>query len=59
MADPRKITLAINTAKKDATVAAGTVAADTVLIEYDLDANQLDVVTALQKAIEIMIEDEY
>jgi hypothetical protein len=59
MATARKITLGVHAAKKDAVIAAGSVAALTVLIEYDQDANQLDVVTALQKAIQVMVEQEY
>lgn len=59
MADPKKITLGIFDAKKDAVFAAGTVAANTVLVEIDADAPQLDVVNALQKCIELVIEQEY
>ena len=59
MADPKKITLGIHAAKKDAVFASGTVAANTVLVEIDADANQLDVVNALKKCIQLVIEDEY
>ena len=59
MADPRQILLAINKPKKDATVGVGTVAADTVLIEYDLDASNIDVINTLLKCIQILQEDEY
>ena len=59
MATARKITLGVHEAKKDATIAAGAVAALHVEIEYDQDANQLDVVNALQKCIQVMLEEEY
>ncbi len=59
MADPKKITLGVFDAKKDAVFAAGTVAANTVLVEIDADANQLDVVSALEKCIQLVIEEEY
>lgn len=59
MADPRQVLLGITKAKKDAVVGLGTVAADTVLIEYDLDANNIDVITALQRCIQVLQEQEY
>jgi len=59
MAGDKKITLGVTDAKKDAVFAAGSIAADTVLVEFDSDANQLDVVNALKKCIQLVIEDEY
>ena len=59
MATARKVTLGVYDAKKDAVIAAGSVAAATVLIEYDQDIPQIDVVNALQKAIQVMNEQEY
>ncbi len=59
MATARKVTLGVYDAKKDAVIAAGSVAAATVLIEYDQDIAQIDVVNALQKAIQVMNEQEY
>ena len=59
MADAQKITLAINTAKKDAVLASGSVAANTVLVEIDVDAPQLDVISALMKCMQIVIEQKY
>lgn len=59
MANPRQVTLGVHDPKKDAVFGVGTVAANTVEIEFDQDANQLDVVTALEKVIELIIEQEY
>lgn len=59
MANARKITLGVVAPKKDAVFAAGSVAANTVLVDFDQDASQLDVVNALKKCIQLVIEDEY
>ena len=59
MATARKITLGVYADKSAATIAAGAVAASTVEIEYDQDIPSSDVVIALQRAIQVMLEEEY
>lgn len=59
MANPRSVTLGVFDPKKDAVFAASTVAEDTVVVEFDQDAPQLDVVNALEKCIQLIIEQEY
>ncbi len=59
MADPQKITLGVFDGKGDAVFAVGTVAADTVLVEIDADANNSDVIAALTKVLELVTEQLY
>lgn len=59
MANPLSITLGARSPKKAAVFGTGTVADDTVLIEFDQDIPQLDIVNALQKCIQLVIEQEY
>lgn len=59
MADAQKITLGIYAAKKDAVFASGSVAANTVLVEIDADAPEADVINALERAKQLVIEKKY
>lgn len=59
MATPRKATLTITKNKPDVALASSSVTAGTVEVHYDSEDSQLDVVTALQKAIEVVLEQEF
>ena len=59
MATPRQVTLGIYGKKSDATIGAGSTADASVIVEFDKDNSPNDVVVALQKVIERILEDEY
>ena len=59
MATPRKATLVITKNKPSVVLANSSVTAGTVEVHYDSEDTQLDVMTALQKAIEVIREQEF
>lgn len=59
MANPLSITLGARSPKKAAVFGTGTVAEATVLVEYDQDIPELDIVNALEKCIQLVIEKGY
>jgi len=58
MATPRKATLTLTKGKASVTLANSSVTASTVEVHYDSEDTQLDIVTALQKCIEVILEKE-
>lgn len=59
MATPRQVTLGIYQKKSEAVIGAGSTADANVIVEFDKENNPNDVVVALQKVIQRILEDEY
>ena len=59
MADPRQLTILVGQFKRDISDGAGSATDNQVIVDFDRDANQLDVIAALEKIKEKIIEDEY
>jgi hypothetical protein len=58
MATPRKATLTLTKGKADVTLASSSVTTNTVEVHYDSENTELDIVLALQKCIEVILEQE-
>ena len=59
MATPRKITLSVRDKKSDATIEAGATASANVIVEYDKDEPSVDIIVALEKVKQLILEEEY
>ena len=59
MATPRTVTLGVYERKDLAVLGAGSTADTNVIVEFDQDIPSVDVVNALQRVIEKILEDEY
>ena len=59
MATPRKATLTLTKGKPDVVLAASSVTTNTIEVHYDSENTQLDVMTALTRAIEVVRELEF
>lgn len=55
----RQVTLAVDAGKKDAVVASAGSASGNVIVAFDNAENQLDIIVALEKVIEVIREQEY
>lgn len=59
MATPRTVTLGVHERKGLAVTGAGSTADANVIIEFDQDIPSADVINALERAKEVILEEEY
>ncbi len=59
MATPRTVTLGVHERKGLAVIGAGSTADANVIVEFDQDTSSVEIVNALQRVIEVILEEEY
>jgi hypothetical protein len=59
MPTPRKVTLGVYDKKESGVRAAGSAASANVIVEFDKDLPKNDVIAAIERAVQTIIEQEY